>query len=38
VEEADYIDLTKKPILPSEEELETNRRATSSKLRGIQRK
>ena len=38
VEEADYIDLTKKPILPSEEELENNRRATSSKLRGIQRK
>ena len=38
VEEADYIDLTKKPILPSEEELEANRRATSSKLRGIQRK
>ena len=38
VEEAAYIDLTKKPILPSEEELEHNRRATSSKLRGIQRK
>lgn len=38
VKEADYISLTKKPIIPTEEEISANRRATSAKLRGIERK
>lgn len=36
--EADYIDLTRHPILPSEKELEENHRSASAKLRGIERK
>ncbi len=36
--EADYIDLTRHPILPSEKELEENHRSSSAKLRGIKRK
>lgn len=38
VEEANYIDLTRHPIIASEKELEENHRSTSAKLRGIQRK
>lgn len=37
-EEAAYIDLTVHPILPSEEEMESNHRAKSAKLRAIRKK
>lgn len=36
--EADYIDLTRHPIIPTEKELEENHRSASAKLRGIKRK
>ena len=36
--EADFIDLTRHPILPSEKELAENHRSASAKLRGIERK
>lgn len=34
----DFVSVTKKPIVPSEEEMEANNRAHSAKLRGIKRK
>ncbi len=37
-EEAPFINLTKHPILPSEEEIENNHRAKSAKLRAVERK
>lgn len=36
--EADYTLLTRKPILPTDDETQTNHRAQSAKLRGIERK
>lgn len=38
VQQAPYLSLTKKPVEPSEEEKENNHRATSAKLRAIQKK
>lgn len=37
-EKVDYIDLTRHPILPSEDELNANHRSASAKLRAIRRK
>ncbi len=36
--EAEFIDLTRHPILPSENELEENHRSASAKLRAIEKK
>ncbi|MBO4541299.1 MAG: 16S rRNA (cytosine(1402)-N(4))-methyltransferase RsmH [Bacilli bacterium] len=38
IQEPDFLLLTKKPILPSEKELQENRRAASAKLRAIERR
>lgn len=38
IEQPKFVSLTKKPIVPSEAELEMNHRAASAKMRGIMRK
>ena len=38
VKEPEFENLTRKPILPSEEEIELNHRSVSAKLRGLKRK
>ena len=37
IKEAEFLDLTRKPIAPSEQEVEENHRSVSAKLRGIER-
>lgn len=38
IQEPEFIDLTRKPVVPSEDELSANHRAKSAKLRAVQKK